>query len=314
MTIRTRRIGDLEVGAIGLGCMPMSGMPRDRAEILERRDQAIATIHTALDLGITLLDTADIYAPAWDAFGHNEVLVAEAVATYAGDTSSVVIATKGGITRGPGESWGRAANLDYLMRAAEASLGRLRRDAIQIWQHHRLDPSIHFETQFENVLVLKERGLVERIGVSNYDAEQLRRAIAMAGPGGIVSVQNQFSPKYRHEAEVIDICAANDIVFLPWSPLGGVREAHQLGEKASIFQEIGDARGESPQVIGLAWLLARSPSMLPIPGASRVESVTDGIRALDIALSDEEIARIEAALPQNAPVSSELTPAPAYRR
>lgn len=311
--ISTRALGDLKVGAMGLGCMPMSGMPRERADILNRRDDALAVIHSALDRGITLLDTADIYCPSWDTFGHNEILVAEAVRSYPGDTSSVVIATKGGITRGPGEYWGRAANLDYLMRAAEASLGRLRQERIAIWQHHRLDPSLTLEEQFENIMVLKERGLIERIGVSNYNAEQLQRAIKIAGRGGIVSVQNQFSPKYRHDAEVIDICEQHQIAFLPWSPLGGVREAHHLGEKMSIFQTIGDERGESPQVIGLAWLLARSPAMLPIPGASRIESVADSLRALDLVLSADELARIDAGLPESAPVAAELSPAPPFR-
>ena len=312
--MRTHRLGDLEVGALGLGCMPLSGMPSTGNNILDRRDAALNVIHTAIDRGVTLLDTADIYAPAWDAFGHNEVLVAEAVRTYAGDTSKVVIATKAGITRGPGESWGRAANLDYLMRAVEASLGRLGRSSIALWQHHRLDPSIEFETQFENVLVLKQRGLIERVAVSNYNAEQLRRAIAIAGPGVIVSIQNEFSPKYRHEEDVLQICQDNGITFLPWSPLGGVREAHALGAKASVFQDIGDARGESPQVIGLAWLMQKSPAILPIPGASRKESVIDSVRAVDITLSAEEIAHIEANLPPNAPVSSELSPAPAFRK
>jgi aryl-alcohol dehydrogenase-like predicted oxidoreductase len=312
-SLATRRLGDLQVGAIGLGCMPLSGMPATRSSILTDRDAAISVIHTAIDHGVTLLDTADIYAPSWDAFGHNEVLVGEAFASYPGDASRVVIATKGGITRGPQESWGRAANLDYLMRATEASLGRLGLDRIALWQHHRLDPSLPFETQFENVLVLKERGLVERIGVSNYDAEQLRRSVAIAGPGVVVSVQNQLSPKYRHDEDVLDVCHEHDIAFLPWSPLGGVREAHHLTSGISAFVEVGQARGVSPQVVALAWLMRLSPNVIPIPGATRVESIRDSVVAASVDLSDEEVAVITAALPPTEPASGELLPKPPYR-
>jgi aryl-alcohol dehydrogenase-like predicted oxidoreductase len=308
-----RALGDLTVGAIGLGCMPLSGMPAARPHILETRDEAIGVIHAAIDNGVTLLDTADIYAPSWDTFGHNETLVGEAIRAYSGDLSQVVVATKAGITRGPGDSWGRAANLDYLMRAVEASLGRLQMSRVPLWQHHRLDPSLDFETQFENVLVLKQRGLIERIGVSNYDAEQLRRAVAMAGPGEVVSVQNQFSPKYRHDLDVLDVCAEHSIAFLPWSPLGGVREAHHLTGGISAFAEIGQERGISPQVVALAWLMHASPRVIPIPGATRVASVMDSITAADVQLTSEEMARLDAGLPPNAEVSSELSPAPPFR-
>lgn len=312
-SLPTRPLGDLQVGAIGLGCMPMSGMP-SRPEVLDQREQSVRVIHSAIESGVTLLDTADIYAPAWDAFGHNEVLVAEAFHSYSGpNRDRVVIATKAGITRGPGESWGRAANLDYLMRAVEASLGRLRLDRIPLWQHHRLDPSLPFETQFENALVLRQRGLVERIGVSNYDAEQLRRAVRLAGPGGVVSIQNQYSPKYRHSDDVFDVCAEHGIAFLPWSPLGGVREAHHLSAGISEFVRVGEEKGVSAQVVALAWLLHRSPNVIPIPGATRVESVTDNLAAASLEFTSEELARLEAALPPNAEVSDELSPAPPFR-
>jgi aryl-alcohol dehydrogenase-like predicted oxidoreductase len=313
LTMAQRQLGDIEVGAIGLGCMPLSGMPAVRPHILEARDEAIGVIHAAIDHGVTLLDTADIYAPSWDTFGHNEVLVGEAFRSYGGDKSAVIVATKAGITRGPGESWGRAASLDYLMRAVEASLGRLQMDRVPLWQHHRLDPSIHFETQFENVLVLKQRGLIDRIGVSNYDAEQLRRAVAIAGAGEVVSIQNQFSPKYRHDLDVLDVCAEHSIAFLPWSPLGGVREAHHLSGGISAFAEIGQERGVSPQVVALAWLMNASPWIIPIPGATRIASVTDSISAVGVHLTSEEMARLNDGLPPNAEVSAELSPAPPFR-
>ncbi len=132
---------------------------------VRRQESAIPAIHAGLDAGITLLDTADIYAPTWDAFGHNEIFAAEALRTWSGtkeQKSRVVIATKGGITRKPGEVWSRNGSLDYLLRAAEASAGRLGVDKIDLWQHHRLDPSIEFETQVENIGVLKERGIVDQ--------------------------------------------------------------------------------------------------------------------------------------------------------
>lgn len=313
-----RRIGPWQVPAIGLGCMPLSVSPSLRPDSPADRERAIGVIHAALDAGVRLLDTADIYAPSWDTFGHNEVLVGEAVRSWRGDAggSPIVVATKSGITRGPGETWGRNASLDYLMRAVEASLGRLGVDRIQLWQHHRLDPSLTFEEQFENVLVVRDRGLVESIALSNVDDAQLRRAIALGGTpaeGGVVSVQNEFSPKYRHAADVIDTCAEYGIAFLPWSPLGGMRQAGELADRYRAFAEVGASRGESAHVVALAWLLHRSDVIIPIPGASRRESLDDSVRAMSVTLTPEDIAFLDASLPENAPVSPELSPAPPFR-
>lgn len=313
-----RRIGPWHVPAIGLGCMPLSVSPNLRPDSPTDRERAIGVIHAALDAGVRLLDTADIYAPSWDTFGHNEVLVGEAVRTWRGDAGAkpIVVATKAGITRGPGETWGRNASLDYLMRAVEASLGRLGVDRIQLWQHHRLDPSLTFEEQFENVLVVRDRGLVESIALSNVDDAQLRRAIALGGTpeeGGVVSVQNEFSPKYRHAADVIDTCAEYGIAFLPWSPLGGMRQAGELADRYRAFAEVGMARGESAHVVALSWLLHRSDVIIPIPGVSRRESLNDSIRAMNVTLTPEDMAYLEASLPESVPVSSELSPAPPFR-
>lgn len=305
---------------MGLGCMPLSGMPARNAAILNNRAGAIAVIHTALDAGITLLDTADIYAPSWDTFGHNERLVAEAFTSWSGSTeakSKVVIATKGGITRGPQESWGRAASRDYLLRAAEASALRLGVEKIQLWHHHRLDLSIPFETQFENVLVLLERGLVEAIGVSNYTAEQLRRAIKIGGTpaqGGVISIQNEFSPRYRRESEVFDICQEHGIAFLPWSPLGGGGRTERLGAgEFGVFGEIGAAKGISAYATAIAWLLHRSPMMIPIPGATRMESLKDNLNGLSISLSDDEMVKLNASLPEDSPLDNQLVDQPIFR-
>ncbi len=320
MSSPTRTLGPWKVSAIGLGCMPLSGMPASKAGMIDDRAGAIGVIHAALDAGVTLIDTADIYAPSWKTFGHNESLVGEALASWTGSSeakSRVIIATKGGMTRGPNESWGRGTSKDYLLRAAEASALRLRVDKIQLWHHHRLDPSIAFETQFENLLVLLERGLVEHLGVSNYSAEQLRRAINIGGTpkqGGVISVQNQFSARYRCEAEVMDICEEYGIAFLPWAPLGGVTRAENLKQDgAGAFSEIGRSRGVSAFATAIAWLLHRSPSMIPIPGATRVESILDSLTGASLSLSHDEVAQIDASLPPDSTLDGELLDQPKFR-
>jgi aryl-alcohol dehydrogenase-like predicted oxidoreductase len=219
---------------------------------VRRVEEAIPAIHAGLDAGITFLDTADIYAPTWDAMGHNEEFVAEALRTWSGSKDQkdkVVIATKGGITRSEGEVWGRNGSLDYLLAATERSMKALGVDKIDLWQHHRLDPSIDFETQFENVLELKIRGLVDQIGVSNYDANQLKIALDIAGTpaeGGVVSIQNEFSPRYRYDLDVLEVCEEHEITFLPWSPLGGVQNQERDPVGFRIRGGIREALGVSP--------------------------------------------------------------------
>jgi aryl-alcohol dehydrogenase-like predicted oxidoreductase len=305
---------------MGLGCMPLSGMTSAPAPIVADRPGAIALIHVALDAGVTLLDTADIYAPSWDTFGHNEQLVGDAFSSWSGSPeakSKVVITTKGGITRGPNESWGRSSSLDYLLQAVESSARRLGVDKIQLWQHHRLDPSIAFETQFENVLVLLERGLVERIGVSNYSAEQLRRAIQMGGTpaqGGLISIQNQFSPRYRRETEVFDLCQEHHIAFLPWSPLGGIGRAKGLDAgKFGAFGEVGAVKGISAYATAIAWLLHRSLMMIPIPGTTRIQSLQDNLTGLSVSLTIAEMAKLNESLPEDLPLDGELIDQPPFR-
>ncbi|CAN2223715.1 Tas Predicted oxidoreductases (related to aryl-alcohol dehydrogenases) [Candidatus Nanopelagicaceae bacterium] len=314
--MKSRKIGAWNVPAMGLGCMPLSGMPHSRLNMLDDRPGAIAVIHAALDAGVRLLDTADIYSAYWDQFGHNEVLVAEAVKSWnAPDAKKkeILIATKGGITRGPGESWGRAASVDYLLRAAEASALRLGVEQIDLWQHHRLDPTIPFETQFENVLVLKERGLVREIGVSNYNAKQLTIALGIAGKGGIASVQNERSPKYLRESDVLKVCEDNAVAYLPWSPLGGVGADPASREFNSVIQEIASAKSVSPFALTIAWHLHSSPTIIPIPGATKVSSVLDSFSGLEIDLSADEMARINSSLKGDPGVPPDLFAQPAYR-
>ena len=317
---KMRKIGPWEIPALGLGCMPLSGLPHTRLNMLDDREGALAVLHTALDAGVRLLDTADIYAAYWNQFGHNEILVGEAVRTWNGsveEKKKIIVATKGGITRGPNESWGRAATKDYFLRAAEASALRLGVEQIDLWQHHRLDPTITFEDQFENILVLKERGLVKNIGVSNYNAEQLTKAIAIAGggeDGGVVSVQNERSPRYRRESNVLQVCEANGVAFLPWSPLGGVTRASEVGDgEYTAFKEMAELKGVSPFALTIAWHLHTSPSIIPIPGATKNSSILDSLKGMDVELTVDEMAVLNASLPENPEVPDDLFAQPSYR-
>ena len=319
--MKHRKLGNREVSAIGIGCMNVSWIWSNGAALdpVRRYESAIPAIHAALDAGVTLLDTADIYAPTWDAFGHNETFVAEAVRTWPGtkeQKDKIVIATKAGITRQPGEQWGRNASLDYLLRAAEASAGRLGVDKIALWQHHRLDPNIVFETQVANIGVLKERGIVDQIGVSNYDAHQLEIAVKMLGgpdEGGIVSVQNEFSPRYRYDLDVLQVCEKYGIAFLPWSPLGGVRTKATISQ-ASAFEALAEKYSVSPFALALAWEMKTSSAVVPIPGATRTETILDAITALDVDLSDEDFEYLNHHLPEQAEYSSELLPKPRHHQ
>lgn len=318
--MKQHRFGNREVSAIGIGLMNVSQVWADGAALdpIRRQESAIPAIHAGLDAGITLLDTADIYAPSWSTFGHNEIFVAEALRTWSGgkeQRAKVLIATKAGITRKPGEVWARNASLDYLLRAAEASAGRLGVDKIDLWQHHRLDPNIEFEVQVENIAAVQQRGMVDQVGVSNYDAKQLEIAIGILGgpdQGGIVSVQNEFSPRYRYDLDVLEICERHDIAFLPWSPLGGVRTKSKVVE-GSVFEELAPKYSASPYALALAWEMKYSPSVLPIPGATRAESILDCVKATELVLSDEDFDHISENLPEQAEYAAELLPKPAHR-
>ena len=316
----TRTLGPFQVSPIGIGCMNPSWSGGTALDPKLRYESAIPALHAALDAGITLLDTADIYAPTWNTMGHNERFVAEAFATWNGtpeQKSKVVIATKAGIARRPGEEWGRNGSLDYLLRAAEASAARLGVDRLQLWQHHRLDPSLPLETQIENLFKVRDSGIVEAVGVSNYNARELEIAIKIGGTpeqGGVVSVQNELSPRYRNDIDVLEVCERHGIAFLPWSPLGGSRNKAEITEgSATIFEQMGARYNVSPYAAVLAWLLKMSPVIIPIPGATRAESVVDSATSMNVSLSDEDFAEINAALPESVAVAAELSPHPPLR-
>ena len=291
--MQTRTLGPFTVSAIGLGGMPMS-MNNDR--VFPTEQEAIATIHAALDAGITFIDTADIYAPSWDTMGHNEQLVGKALKEYGGDTSQIVVATKGGITRGEGETWGRDGSLAYLRSAVDKSLRKLDVDVIDLYQWHRPDRSMAYADAIGNFKTLRDEGKIKAIGISNANVEEIQVAIDVLGEGGLVSVQNEFSPKFRSSENELEFCGQHGVAFLPWSPLGGTGGGggRDVGDRFAALREIGEAHGVSPQQVVLAWELSLGDHVIPIPGARRPASITDSARAADLQLSADELARCSA--------------------
>jgi aryl-alcohol dehydrogenase-like predicted oxidoreductase len=280
--VQQRTIGTRSVSAIGLGGMPMS--------IEGRPDEArsIATIHAALDAGVTLIDTADAYHLRADDVGHNEELIARALRSYGGDASAVLVATKGGHLRPGDGTWTKNGHPDYLKEAAKASARRLGVDAIGLYQFHRPDPTVPYADSIGAIRDLLDDGVIEMAGISNADVAQIDQANDILG-GRLVSVQNQFSPAFRSSLGELEHCAALGIAFLPWSPLGGIRNAGDVGQRHSTFQDVADAHGVSPQQIALAWELSLAPVVIPIPGASRPESIQDSVRAAELTLTDDEL-------------------------
>ncbi len=281
--MQQRRIGDLTVSAIGLGAMPLS-TKTDRPS----REDAVATVHAALDAGVTLIDTADAYARDESEFGHNEELVAEALASAG--TPDVLVATKGGHTR-EGTDWALDGSPAYLRRACEASLRRLGVDAIGLYQFHRPDPRTPWEESMGALRQLVDDGLVQRAGISNADVAQIDVARSIVGPA-LVSVQNQFSPGWRHSADELAHCAGHGLAFLPWSPFGGVSAAGSLGSAAPAFAEVAQELDVSVYRVALAWHLAQADVVVPIPGASRAASIQDSAAAADLQLTPEQLARL----------------------
>ncbi len=284
--MKTRALGDLQVSAIGLGGMPMSieGRPD--------QDRSIATIHAALDAGVTLIDTADAYHRDAADVGHNESLVADALRSWGGDSDSVVVATKGGHLRPGDGSWTLNGDPAYLKQAAKASAQRLGVDALGLYQFHRPDPKVPYADSIGALAELLAEGAIARAGISNATVAQIDEANEVLG-GRLVSVQNQFSPKFRSSREELDHCAALGVTFIPWSPLGGITSASELGSNHAAFETVAKAHGVSPQQVALAWELALADVVLPIPGASRPTSVQDSALAADLVLTSDEMVLLE---------------------
>ncbi|GAB3152529.1 aldo/keto reductase [Microbispora hainanensis] len=299
--MRTRLIGDVPVSAVGLGAMPLSieGRP-DEA-------RAIATIHAALDAGVTLIDTADSYHWHAGEIGHNERLIARALASYGGDVSGVLVATKGGRGRPGDGSWTVNGDPRYIRRACEASLKRLGTDAIGLYQLHKPDPDVPFAESVGALRDLLDEGKIRMAGISNAGVRQIREADRELG-GRLASVQNRYSPAVRDSEAELRLCTLLGVAFLPWSPLGGISRSaldsplsNPLDSPldcddpagGTAFHVIARRRGVSPQRVCLAWHLARSPRVVPIPGASRPSSVRDSAGAAELTLTADELAELD---------------------
>ncbi|MER5303002.1 aldo/keto reductase [Streptomyces lasiicapitis] len=292
--MRYRTIAGTTVSAIGLGAMPLS--------IEHRPDEtrAVATVHAALDAGITLIDTADSYHWHAEEVGHNELLIARALARYGADTSGVLVATKGGRGRPGDGTWTVDVTPARLKQAAEASAKRLGVDAIGLYQLHKPDPAVDWAESVGALRELLDAGTIRAAGISNVTSAQIRAAHAILGEG-LVSVQNQYSAAVRDSEPELRLSTELGLAFLPWSPLGGLSRSSLDGPSGSTsvgtaFHRIAAERGVSPQQIALAWLLARSPAVIPVPGSSRPASITDSAKAAELTLSTDELARLEDAL------------------
>ncbi|NBH03587.1 aldo/keto reductase [Amycolatopsis sp. SID8362] len=289
--MRYRTLARTAVSAIGLGAMPLS--------VEHRPDQtrAIATIHAALDAGVTLIDTADSYHWHAGEQGHNELLIARALARYGGDTSDVLVATKGGRGRPGDGSWTVNATPAHLKQAAEASAKRLGGATIGLYQLHKPDPAVPWAESVGALRELLDAGTIRAAGISNVTTAQIHQAHEILGDG-LVSVQNEYSPAVRDSEPELRLSTRLGLAFLPWSPLGGISRSSLDGTSGptsagTAFHQIAAERGVTVQQITLAWLLTRSPAVIPIPGASRPASITDSAGAADLTLSAEELARLE---------------------
>jgi aryl-alcohol dehydrogenase-like predicted oxidoreductase len=277
---QTRRLADTEVFPIGLGAMPMSlsGRPEE--------GQSIRAIHAALDAGVNLIDTADAYCVDESDVGHNERLIAKALN---GRRDGVIVATKAGHIR-PGGAWELDGRPEHVRAACEASLKALDTDRIDLYQYHRPDPDVPYAETVGAFKELQDEGKVRWIGLSNCTVEQLEEALGVAE---IVSVQNQLSLDFTSPLAKgeVDACTERGLAFLPWSPLGGIGKSDSTG-RVDPVREAAEAHGVSSQQVALAWLLAQGPTVIPIPGASRPESITDSARAAELELTEDELGAI----------------------
>jgi aryl-alcohol dehydrogenase-like predicted oxidoreductase len=282
-----RPIGNRTVSAIGLGEMPLSieGRP-------DRR-QAIATIHASLDSGVTIIDTADAYALSVEEHGHGERLVAEALATYGGPTDEVLVATKGGHRRPGDGSWTVHGDPAYVKEACEASLKALGVDAIGLYQYHRPDPSVPWAESVGALADLLDEGKILMAGVSNATVAQIDEAQEVLR-GRLVSVQNEFSPRFRSSEGELEHCEKLGIAFIPWSPMGGIGRSDRIEGSFPAFAEVAQEVGASPQQVTLAWMLAKGSRVIPIPGSSRPETAIASAAADDVTLTPAQVARLDA--------------------
>jgi pyridoxine 4-dehydrogenase len=285
--METKQLGNtgVNISAIGLGGMPLSLSSRPP------EPQAIEVIHRALELGVTLIDTADSYCRDESDKHHNERLIHKALQSYGGDISQVVVATKGGLMR-PNGNWTRNGNPDRLRETIRVSFEALGGSKpIDVWQYHAPDPDYTIEEALKPAKEAVEQGLIRFVGVSNFSVEQIKRARDVVN---VVSVQNQYNPWQRQPETdgVLEYCETEGLTFFPWSPLGGSRKVSSLEEISAIAQ-LAQEKGGSVYQIVLAWLRAKSPCIVPIPGASKISSIEDSVGAVEVKLSEAELKQID---------------------
>jgi aryl-alcohol dehydrogenase-like predicted oxidoreductase len=285
--METTQLGKTGVvmSAIGLGGMPMS--LRDRPP----ESQSINVIHRALSLGVTFIDTADSYCQDESDKHHNERLIHKALQSYDGDVSNVIVATKGGLMR-PNGNWTRNGNPQHLRETIRTSFEVLDGDRpIDLWQYHSPDPDYSIEESLAPAKEAVDAGLIRFVGVSNFSVAQIKQARDVVD---IVSVQNQYNPWNRQPEfdGVLEYCENEGLTFLPWSPFGGSRRHTSLTE-IPVIAQLAKQKGVSVYCIVLAWLRSKSPSILPIPGASKISSIEDSVRAVDVKLTADEVQKID---------------------
>lgn len=272
--------GELRVNRLGFGAMRITGSgiwgePADAAE-------ARRVLRRALELGVNFLDTADAYGPEV-----SERLIAEALHPY---PHGLVIATKGGLTRPSAGAWVPDGRPAHLREACEASLRRLKLERIDLYQLHRIDPAVPLEDSIGELTRLQTQGKIRHVGVSNFKPDELQRARRIAR---IVSVQNRYNVADRSSAEVLETCARDGLAFIPWAPIArGSTEALEKAGGSEPLEALGRAHGVSVFQIAIAWLLAKSPAMLPIPGTSSVAHLEQDVAAAGIRLSAAELTNV----------------------
>lgn len=274
------------VSTVGFGGMPLSIQGRPDEKI------AIRVIHAALDAGMTLVDTADVYCLDDADIGHNERLISRALETWSGDSDSVIVATKGGMTR-PRGRWQRDARPERLRAACERSLAALRLECIDLYQLHVPDPAVPFRESVGALAELQREGKIKWVGLSNVSVNEIEEAGAIAP---VITVQNRLNPFFREALSdgVVEHCRERSIGFLAYSPVGGGRLNKRLPDHP-VLQTIARAHGASAHAVVLAWVLAQGNNVIVIPGARSVEHALDSVSSAEIALSDAEIRAIDEA-------------------
>ena len=274
----------IEVFPIGLGAMPLSlrGRPDE--------DQAKSVILAALAAGVDFIDTADCYCIDNSDFGHNESLVARTVKSSS-STTRVVIATKGGLTRPQGR-WERDGRPESLRRACEHSLKSLGIESIDLYQYHAPDTAVPFAESIGELGRLREEGKITNVGLSNVEQHHIKIARTIVP---IVSVQNKCNVLYKKDLNngLLDYCGIEGITYIPYSPVGG-GYGHKRLAGVDTLAKIAQQHDSSVYCIALAWLLCKGDHVLPIPGASRIDSIKDSVKAVDIQLSEEEVLSLDA--------------------